>query len=246
MSLFSAVLGAGTNSAMSGKLGGLNMDVAKKSVSGFMESSGDALVKVADVVGILPKQDQMLEYLGEQATAHGVAAECEALVNDPILFGTVWKALNDHDWEEFCVDDNETLDISGYQRVMDLSRTEKQFERAIQAAAEQTFPKLYLLRCVALGVTFTDEGWLTRAKVNTFRTFFLRLALPGNEYDKYIDWYVIITSEKDAWDEMRSGQNSKFGFLIDSVSNVVSTKAGSFLEDKFSDLIAEKWREYTA
>lgn len=237
------ILSGGIGALIGKKFGGLGPDLAIKGVTTLLDKSGDSIVKGAEFLKILPKEEKLIPYLTEQAEAVGLSRETEALLNDPILFGTVWKEINTHDWEEFSVDSNEALDIAPWQPIIDAARNNPRYERALQAAAEYRFPKLYLLRCIALGITATDEDWLMRAKINTFRTFFLRIALPGGAYDKYINYYVILTSEKDAWDEMSQGQNSKVGFLIDSISNIASVKMGSYFEEKFEKILAERFKD---
>jgi hypothetical protein len=237
-------LNADASTEMGSKIGGLNPEVAMDGVRSLFDKSADAVVAVAEFAQLLPDSSKLVDFLSDKADDAGLLELCERLTNDEAALGAVWKQINTSDWEEFIVDDQPT-DISPYQPVIDAAAADAALERALQAAAEYVFPKLYLFRALALGITATDEDWMVRAKINTFRNFFLRLAIPGGEYDKYISYYIIVTSEKDAWDEMRAGQNSKIGFLVDSVANLGAVKISSMFEAKFEKLIADKYRELT-
>lgn len=230
---------------MASKLGGLNPDTVITHVKTLLEKSGDTVIQCATSFGLLPKEEKAIELLGKQANRLGIFDSCAALVNNPTHFATAWKKINQSDWEEFCVTADPLLNFAPYQDVLDAVATDKNFARAFQALAEATFPQLYLLRCIALGITETDEGWLDRLKINTFRTFILRLALPGGEYAKYVNLYVIVTSSKDAWDEMRSGQNGAFGFLVESVANLTGVMVGNHFENKFEKLLGDKFKDLT-
>jgi hypothetical protein len=245
MAFFSKALGAGMDATLSSKFGGLNTDTAITHVKKLLEKSGGAMIQCATFFGLLPKEEEAIKDLRTEANRLGIFESCAALVNNPAYFATAWKEINQSDWEEFCVTADPLLTLPPYQDVSDAVAADKNFARSFQAVAEATFPQLYLLRCIALGITATNEGWMDRLKINTFRTFILRLALPGGEYDKYVDLYVIATSSKDAWDEMRSGQNGRFGFLVESAANLTSTKVGGYFEKKFEKLLGDKFKELT-
>lgn len=241
MGFLQDIFSSAGNSVLQGKLGGLNTGIAGEAVAGLIKKSGDTIVRVARVVGFLPNEAKTMAFVKEQATAAGVLPQTEELLRDPATFAVVWEKLNGSDWEEFCVEAKSDTDISAWQPLLDAAQANKGYARALQAAAELLFPKLYLLRCIAVGITATDEDTFQRAKLNTFRTFFLRSALPGGEYDKYVEMYVIATSSKDTWDEMRNGQDGKLAFLIDSITNVAAAKLGSYFEEQFRETLAKEF-----
>ncbi|MFZ4764190.1 MAG: hypothetical protein ACOYMN_04480 [Roseimicrobium sp.] len=240
------IFGSAANSVLDGKLGGLNTGVAGEAVAKLLRQSGDTVAKVARIFGFMPNEAKTLAFIKEQAEAAGVLAQTEELLGNLDALGALWKKLNASDWEEFTAETKSDIDLTPWQPLLDAATAHKQYARALQAAAEWKFPKLYLLRCIAVGVTASDEDWFQRAKLNTFRTFFLRAALPGDQYDKYVEYYVIVTSEKDAWDEMRSGQDGKIGFLIDSIVNIAAAKLGSHFEEQLGSAIAKEFSSASA
>ena len=44
---------------------------------------------------------------------------------------------------------------------------------------------------------------------------------------------------------MRSGQNGRFGFLVESAANLTSMKVGGYFEKKFEKLLGDKFKELT-
>lgn len=244
MGFLSESLNPESSQTIGSKLGGLNPKIVMDGVKGIFAKSGEAVEKCAEFCGIFPEEEKSLPFVREQMQQAGLGDLGEILINDPISLAPVWKTINRSDWEEFIVPD-ESVDIDRYQPIVDAAAGNADFERAIQVLAEYRFHRLYLFRCLALGLTATEENWAMRAKINAFRNFFLRLALPGGKYDKFISYYIILTSEKDAWDEMRHGQNGKLGFVIDSIANIGSVKLSSMFEAKIEKLISDKFNELT-
>ncbi|HCE43622.1 MAG TPA: hypothetical protein DET40_08745 [Lentisphaeria bacterium] len=230
------------NKLMAEKLGGLNIEKAIGGVTSMLETMGDVIVEVASKCGILPKEKFVKEFFLKQVDSADLRKEFIELSKDTDVFAAVWKEINRREWEKFAVPSSKQ-DVSQYRPLIEKVKKDDKLYRAVQGVAEYCFPRLYLLRAIALGITASNEDWLSRAKINTFRTFFLRLAFLGQKYDKFINYYVILTGEKDIWDELKSGEDSKLDFLIESVVNIASTQLAGYFEKKFENMLSKAYAE---